>query len=538
MMTKNRALPGVTIRSGILSSPRARSARPGAEACRGKVAARRARPEPMSCKKSSTGSDGSKSASSKGCPSKKSGWMNRRREGEIASESDVLAVHEELLEKTSHELGKLLVESQWLVREKTRAPTELDRRGSLPSWANADDLAEMGWGVIFPSEQAGELRRRLAPLLQLRQSQARHRYQEWEVGRNDLARKFLAQRRVVPGAMVDPERLPYYLLIVGDPTLISYKFQYHLNIHRAVGRLAFADLDDYDRYAASVAEVEQGGAGVPRRATLFAVDNGDRATQRLTEHLVRPLAARLPRHAPDWSVEVWEGDQASKEALGGLFKETPAFLLAASHGLRMKPGSDQQLARQGALVCQDWPGSGPCYPHQYFQAEDLPRTVRLQGLIALFAACYGAGTPQEDNFPHEETPTRQTYKPLPLAAAPFVARLPQALLRQGALAVVGHVDRMWTTSFCWQANGKSQEAMLYLEDTLKKLLEGQRIGHALRPLAERSSRLAEELSEPLKSLHENCKVDLGNLADLWTSHNDARNMILLGDPAVKNAVAQ
>ncbi len=190
-----------------------------------------------------------------------------------------------------------------------------------------------------------------------------------------------------------------------------------------------------------------------------------------------------------------------------------------------------------SLLLYGPPGTGKSRLARYIAAElDLELYVaRLDGLIAFLAACYGAGTPLEDNFPHHERGTRivEKIEPAGLADAPFVARLPQALLRQGALAVVGHVDRLWTSSFCWQNEGTTEESAAHLEEAFSNLLAGQRIGHALRPLAERSSRLAEELAEPLKWLRDERRVNEKQLAMLWTGHNDARNMILLGDPAVK-----
>ena len=461
--------------------------------------------------------------------------MTADRAVHAAPESGELDVIDPLLELDGRQLGDLLIDSGWLARDRVRGRGDGEQRCVLPGWADAEDLSQVGWGVIFPSGRAGELRRRLDPLLRHRQRQAHRRYQEYEVGRDEPARRFLARHEVTPGAMVDPDRLPYYLLLVGDPREISFDFQYHLNIHRAVGRLAFDQLDDYESYAEGVVQAERNGTGRRRRMTYFSVDNGDLATERLTRYFVQPLGVRLPKRAATWPIEIHSGQQATKAALGQLLEDAPSLLVTASHGLRMRPGSRRQTERQGALICQDWPGKGKAREEFCFHAGDLPADARLDGLIAVLAACYGAGTPLEDNFPHYSPAAEVTEKTEPegLAEKPFVARLPQALLRQGAAAVVGHVDRLWTSSFCWQTGGTTVEAAAHLEETLANLLAGQRIGDALRPLAERSSRLAEELAEPLKWLLDERPVDKVHLASLWTGHNDARNMILLGDPAVK-----
>lgn len=48
----------------------------------------------------------------------------------------------------------------------------------------------------------------------------------------------------------------------------------------------------------------------------------------------------------------------------------------------------------------DWPG--PAWkgdPRRfYFAGEDLPSDARLAGLVAMFFACYGAGSPQHNEF--------------------------------------------------------------------------------------------------------------------------------------------
>jgi hypothetical protein len=66
----------------------------------------------------------------------------------------------------------------------------------------------------------------------------------------------------------------------------------------------------------------------------------------------------------------------------------------------------------------------------------------LRGMLAFFFACYGAGTPRQDDFAHLATGA-----PVEIAPHGFLARLPQQLLKRGALAVVGHVERAWGCSF-------------------------------------------------------------------------------------------
>ena len=102
-------------------------------------------------------------------------------------------------------------------------------------------------------------------------------------------------------------------------------------------------------------------------------------------------------------------------------RDGPALLFPASHGMGYPNGHPLQLAHQGALLCQDWPG--PTWkqaipPDFYFAGEDVAADARMLGLIALHFACYGAGTPQFDDY----TPIGETARKT-IAPRGFVARM-------------------------------------------------------------------------------------------------------------------
>ena len=156
----------------------------------------------------------------------------------------------------------------------------------------------------------------------------------------------------------------------------------------------------------------------------------------------------------------------------------------------------------------------------------------MHGLVAFFFACFAAGTPAEDAFAHVpgEPPPQ-------LAAEPFVAGLPKALLAHpegGALAVIGHVDRAWGYSF---VSGEDAQ-LLPFQNALGRILLGQPVAHAMKDFNERYAALSTSLSDLLERIgFSGLVVPDAELARLWTERNDAQNYVVLGDPAAAARVA-
>jgi hypothetical protein len=393
------------------------------------------------------------------------------------------------------------------------------------------DLSQAGWGVIFPESdgEAAELQKALKPLLDRRRDQAAGLYCEYLGDQGyragDSTVDFLLRHRAGPGR-VDPTLVPYYLLIVGSPEQIPYEFQYGLGYQYAVGRIHFDLAEEYRSYAEAVVGAETETAEVPssRTVVLFG-PRQDEGTRLSADALLAPIADHLRGKC---KLDEFVGESATKvnlrRFLGGDAK--PDLLFAAGHGLVFRAESPRQRPRQGALVCQEWPGHGPPAPEQVFAAEDVNRNARLQGLIAFLISSHSAGTSNRDDFVHKGVPRV-------VAHQPFVSSLAQRLLASGALAVVGHVERDWQSSFLWR-DTTSQFPTATFAECLRRVVEGGPLGWALEPIKQRYADLAAVLCQ---LLNENDPSKEKAVAELWTATRDARNYVVVGDSAVRLPVA-
>jgi hypothetical protein len=410
---------------------------------------------------------------------------------------------------------------------------------------DAKRLDQAGWGLILARDADPAIKEALSPLLSLREGQAGERFRVYEGADGyrpgDAKTAWLARapRKMGPGP-ADPEKVPYYLLICGSPEQIPYRFQSQLDVQYAVGRIHFDTLDDYASYARSVVEAETGALKLPRRMQFFGVANPlDQATNLSAKQLVAPLREQLAGQFADWTFEAAMAEEATKARLGGMLggEATPALLFTASHGMDFPLNSPRQIPHQGALLCQDWPGPGahrgPIPEDFYFAGQDLASDANLLGLIAFFFACYGAGTPELDDFAKQAFRDRTQ-----IAPRPFLAGLPTRMLglpRGGALAVIGHVERAWTYSFRWQRAGTQTEVF---RSALHRLLDGHPVGSALEFFNERYAELSTVLSDELEDIDSGKQSDPYELAGMWTANNDARGYALIGDPAVRLPVAE
>jgi hypothetical protein len=449
------------------------------------------------------------------------------------------------------------------VRDELTGRNNRSRTGVLGTRRGVDGrkLEEAGWGIVFPSNMEAArveaILDSLHPLLEHRKKAAcrqQERYQvysgdEYGVRPGQTIRQWVPRAASKVGKVIsstdgaDPDIVPYFLLLIGSPQEIPNWFQYQLDVVYAVGRLYFEPLEGekfedtlqrYTNYANNVVAAENGLPLTRRKAAFFGTANeSDQSTGNSSRLMVGPLAAYASKNYTSigWDVEHVLPEKATKATLHGLINSTaPAFLFTASHGMGLNLDDPRMPRHQGALVCQDWPGPERVSRKKitedyYFSADDVAQDAPLGGLVAFCFGCYSCGTPTMDTFPkYGPASTAQ------IAPQDILSRLPQRMLgiEHGAIAVVGHIDRVWEHSFIEKQTGTTLQSF---EDTVAGILAGEPVGFASEPFNVKFAALSAQLIEPIKARQLGENVDLQKLAIDWTAHNDARNYVILGDPA-------
>jgi hypothetical protein len=410
---------------------------------------------------------------------------------------------------------------------------------ALPWGVEPHDIARAGWAVVFHEDETAAVRNALKPLVEHRRRLvgADTRVKELVYQTGESASAWLA-RHDVSWHNVAPDKVPYYLLWAGSPVRLPFEVTHEIDADYCVGLLDFETPDQFARYANSVVEYETAsGVATAREVVFFGTRHPfDDATALSADWLVAPLTggtASDPAVAPQlgFRQRTLVGAAATRQALLQEFEGVPgrpSVLFTASHGMVWPSGDPHQLAAQGALLCQDFPGFGSVLPSHFVAGGDVSDSARMHGLVTFHFACYGGGTPRDDLYAFDlEQAVPQ------IAPAPFVAALPRRLLAHpngGALACIAHVERAWGSSITGVAASPQIRAF---QRALATLLVGKPAGVAVQEFNDLSATLSEILARLLGEVARKKSVDDGELVSTWTARNDAAGFVLIGDPAVR-----
>lgn len=393
-------------------------------------------------------------------------------------------------------------------------------------------LSSCGFGIVLPQNlNSGAVKEALAPLVEFRASQLMSSGGGGEirwfsdsdgVASGEGTVNWLSRHQIGPGTP-DPARVPRFLLLIGDPTQISFDLQTDLAIQYYVGRLPFTDPIALRAYAETAVKGELAKRSANPAINFLAPVNGaDRATNRTSRELVtlmaQELRLRLPNHG---IVELLGADATKARMLEGFLDRRFKMTFVAAHGLAMARDDSQLMERQGAQLTSDWSFDRPLSDASYISATDFADRDDLTGKVFFLFACYGAGVTTSEFI------ADQGYSDV--YTSPFVAALPQRLLRLGALGVFGHIGRAWTTAFSWVPERPQPHTFMAV---VESVLGGEPLGVALQALSKRYAELAATVASVEQT---GTQEDL--LLRLKLALFDARYHILLGDPCCR-AVAR
>jgi hypothetical protein len=338
---------------------------------------------------------------------------------------------------------------------------------------------------------------------------------------------------------LEGKKVPQYILILGGPDQVPFRFQSVLDTVANVGRVDFDTLDDLEHYVDKLIRLETAAEPVvTREAILFAPDGGiSDPTYFSREYMVEPLAEHI-RDALGLQTKTIVGNEATKTNLLDAFGAgNPALVYTASHGLgATKEPFEVQERYNGAICCQH---AGAPTLDTLFAADDvaLDRPY-LEGAVFFQFACFGYGTPAQSDYAHwlEGAPKQYTEKD-------FVAALPKRLLAhpRGPIAFIGHLDTAFLHGFAdveephildrWHGR------MAPFLRAVNQLLEVQPSGLAMHDMNTRYSIGNALLTNTYDrqqrgTLTWNAKLETRFL-DTWITRGDAQNYMILGDPAAR-----
>ena len=337
---------------------------------------------------------------------------------------------------------------------------------------------------------------------------------------------------------LEGEKVPQYLLIVGGPDQVPFRFQSILDTVAKVGRVEFDTLDDLKTYVDKLIRIETAAEPiVTKEAILFAPDAGlPDPTHFSREYMGQPLAEHIQDEL-GFATHTLIGDDATKMNLKAtLSAKKPALVYTASHGLGATDETFEiQKRYNGAICCQH---TGPLTLESLFSADDVPLDQPfLEGSVFFQFACFGYGTPAESDYNHWLKGVPKQY-----TEADFVAALPKRLLAhpRGPSAFIGHLDTAFLHGFADPAEpftvDRWHKRIAPFKKAVDQLLGVQPSGLAMQDMNKRYSAcnaiITNTYDQQLRGKLKWTPRLEARFLDNWITRGDAQNYMIFGDPAV------
>lgn len=400
------------------------------------------------------------------------------------------------------------------------------------------DVTKAGWGVVVAKnlENKDKVLNALAPLIEYRKKQVGSLYKEfiYDVEKDTEFARWMYKYGVVADATVEPEKMPFYLLLIGSLEEIPFKFQYLLDGQYAVGRIHFDSVEDYAKYAKQVVENESKEFS-PKEATIFGTKH-DTPTTMSEKYMLKPIIKGLRKDFPEWKLNTILGSEATKDNLVDIIHSDnpPSLLFTATHGTFEKSN----------------PSDCGIYfsKNSIFNAGSIKDDADLKGMIAFIFACYSGAVPHKDNFPNSPDSEAKVLS----ESGDVLSNLPKRLLTAGASAVIVHMDRSFIYSFYSLLDvlsakrsygGYDKKELLdndnrldtaTFEGVIGTIFYGKPIGYSTRLItAKKFQSLSNYIANRDLDRDEAKEIDLSDeeIATNYIVTKTLRNYFILGDPA-------
>jgi hypothetical protein len=340
---------------------------------------------------------------------------------------------------------------------------------------------------------------------------------------------------------LEGKRTPQYILIVGGPDQVPFRFQSILNTVANVGRVDFETLEDLKQYVSKLIRIETAAdPPVTREVVVFGPDAGlPDPTYFSKQYMAKPLAEHIQDELGFLTHPILGKDATKQNLLDVLITKKPALIYTASHGLgALQQTLEVQKRYHGAICCQKT-GQEQEIQDWLFMADDIPSdTPFLEGAVFFQFACFGYGTPAESDYAHWRTGVPQKY-----ADMDFVAALPKRLLAhpRGPIAFIGHLDTAFLHGFADVETphifNRWHTRIAPFIEAVDYLLGVQPSGLAMRGMNNRYSVCNALITNTYdRQRRGRLQWDAAleaRFLDNWITRSDSQNYMTFGDPAAR-----
>ncbi len=346
-------------------------------------------------------------------------------------------------------------------------------------------------------------------------------------------------------AIAVPDK-PFYVLIVGGPNEVPFRFQTTLDSSVGVGRVSFDSIEELKAYIQKVIRLENSESAVSKKACIFATDYGSQdPTFYSHRFMAEPLSIYTNGTLNCETTCLFESDATKANLVNAFTRSNPALIYVASHGMAAQ-NEDLEVQKKvnGAICCKEL-GDDPAVPREQgiFSADDVPTNKACAEGSAIFDfSCFGYGTPARSDFYHWTTPKNMRKPGEELnTTADFIAALPKKLLAhpRGPVGFFGHVDTAWLCAFADPNNPYIMQRwtnrMGPFKKAVEEILKGRTLGMALDSMNANynlGNNLINNFNDRVRAgLEQLTPEKKSTLVDYWITRNDAANYMLFGDPA-------